>query len=159
VVALYEAVCQARAVELIDYELSNDRGNITRLRRASAANGIAMVMSFHDFQRTPAADVLEGKFALAEQLGADVGKVAVMPQNPADVLTLLGATQRASQALSIPLISMSMGGIGSISRMIGWVYGSAARFAIGKSSSAPGQVAIDELRAVLATTHQTVLGR
>jgi 3-dehydroquinate dehydratase I len=159
VVALYEAVCQARAVELIDYELSNDRGDIARLRGVSAANGVAMVMSFHDFQRTPAADVLEGKFALAQQLGADVGKVAVMPQDPADVLTLLGATQRASQALPIPLISMSMGAIGSISRMIGWVYGSAATFAVGKSSSAPGQVAIDELRAVLATLRQTVLGR
>jgi 3-dehydroquinate dehydratase-1 len=54
---------------------------------------------------------------------------------------------------------MSMGGIGSISRMIGWVYGSAATFAVGKSSSAPGQIAIDELRAVLATSRQAVQGR
>ena len=75
------------------------------------------------------------------------------------MLALLAATWRASQALTIPLISMSMGGIGSLSRMIGWVYGSAATFAVGKSSSAPGQVAIDELRAVLATTRSTVLGR
>ena len=159
VVAMYSAACEARCIELIDYELSNAAADLARLREVSTAHGIAMVMSYHNFQQTPEASVLEAKFALAQRLGADVGKVAVMPQDPADVLTLLGATQRASQALSIPIISMSMGAVGSLSRMMGWVYGSAATFAIGKSSSAPGQVAIDDLRAVLATLRQTVLGR
>ena len=45
----------------------------------------------------------------------------------------------ARETLDIPLISMSMGGVGSLSRIMGWVYGSAATFAVGKSSSAPGQ--------------------
>jgi 3-dehydroquinate dehydratase I len=159
VVAMYAAACAARCVELIDYELSNDAANLATLRRVSAEHGIAMIMSYHNFQSTPAASVLDAKFAHAQELGADIGKVAVMPKDPADVLALLAATWRASQALTIPLISMSMGGIGSISRMIGWIYGSAATFAVGKSSSAPGQVAIDELRAVLATTRSAVLGR
>jgi 3-dehydroquinate dehydratase-1 len=43
--------------------------------------------------------------------------------------------------------------------MIGWVYGSAATFAVGKSSSAPGQIAIDELRSALAVAHGAVQGR
>lgn len=159
VVAMYQAACEARCVELIDYELSNDAADLAALRRVSSANGIAMVMSYHNFQSTPDAATLDAKFAQAQALGADVGKVAVMPRDPADVLALLGATWRASQTLSIPLISMSMGGIGSISRMIGWVYGSAATFAVGKSSSAPGQVAIDELRRVLAASRQAVQGR
>jgi 3-dehydroquinate dehydratase-1 len=159
VVAMYVAACEARCVELIDYELSNAATDVASLRRVSAEYGIAMIMSYHNFQSTPAAAVLDAKFARAQELGADIGKVAVMPENPADVLALLAATWRASQALTIPLISMSMGGIGSISRMIGWVYGSAATFAVGKSSSAPGQVAIDELRAVLATSRQAVQGR
>lgn len=89
VVAMYVAACEARCVELIDYELSNAAGDLARLREVSAAHGIAMVMSYHNFQQTPEASVLEAKFALAQQLGADVGKVAVMPQDPADVLTLL----------------------------------------------------------------------
>jgi 3-dehydroquinate dehydratase-1 len=159
VVAMYTAACKARCVELIDYELSNAAADLATLRRVSADNGIAMVMSYHNFQETPDAATLDEKFARAQALHADVGKVAVMPRDPADVLALLAATWRASQALTIPLISMSMGGIGSLSRMIGWVYGSAATFAVGKSSSAPGQVAIDELRAVLATTRTAVLGR
>ncbi len=155
---MYAAACEARCVELIDYELSNAPADLATLREASARHDVAMVMSYHNFQATPDAATLDAKFAQAQALGADVGKVAVMPQDPADVLALLGATLQSSRELAIPLISMSMGGVGSTSRVMGWVYGSAATFAVGKSSSAPGQMAIDDLRAVLATLRQSVLG-
>jgi 3-dehydroquinate dehydratase-1 len=132
---------------------------LKQLREVSAANGVAMIMSYHNFQMTPDAATLDGKFLDAERLGADVAKVAVMPQNVQDVLALLAATDRASQALGIPLISMSMGGVGSLSRVMGWVCGSAATFAVGKSSSAPGQIAIEDLRLVLATISKAVTGK
>ncbi len=159
VVAMYVAACEARCVELIDYELSNAPADLQRLREVSAANGITMIMSYHNFQMTPDAATLDAKFAAAERLGADVAKVAVMPQAPPDVLALLAATYRASQTIRLPLISMSMAGVGSLSRIVGWVYGSAATFAVGKSSSAPGQIAIEELRAVLATVRKAVTGQ
>ena len=156
VVAMYSAACAAQCVDLIDYELSNSPDDLARLREVSAAKGIAMIMSHHNFQRTPDAATLDAKFAEAERLGADIAKLAVMPESVADVLSLLSATERASRSLSIPLISMSMGGVGALSRIMGWVCGSAATFAIGQSSSAPGQVAIDELRAMLASLHRAV---
>ena len=159
VVALLCRVCEARCVDLIDYELSNAAQDLARLRAVSAAQGVAMVMSFHDFQRTPDADTLVGKFVAAEGLGADIAKVAVMPQNPQDVLTLLDATWRASQSVAVPLISMSMGGLGAMSRIFGWQYGSAATFAVGKSSSAPGQIAVEDLRAALMTVQRATSGR
>ena len=158
VVAMYTAACKARCVELIDYELSNAPEDLQRLRAVSAENGITMIMSYHNFQLTPGPAVLDGKFLEAERLGADVAKVAVMPKDPQDVLTLLAATYRASQTIGVPLITMSMGGVGSLSRVMGWVYGSAATFAVGKSSSAPGQIAIEDLRAVLATVRRAVAG-
>ena len=74
------------------------------------------------------------------------------------MLTLLAATQAASQTVALPLISMSMGAYGSLSRMVGWAFGSTVTFAVGKSSSAPGQVPIEELRAVLQATRKAVLG-
>jgi 3-dehydroquinate dehydratase-1 len=49
VVALYEAICASRAVDLIDYELSNDAEAFARLRARSRESGISMVGSFHDF--------------------------------------------------------------------------------------------------------------
>jgi len=159
VVAMYRRACEAGCVDLIDYELSNAPDALRELREVSAAHGVAMIMSYHNFELTPDHDMLLGKFAQAQRLGADVAKVAVMPRDPQDVLTLLGATYAASQSVHIPLISMSMGGIGSISRIMGWLYGSAATFAVGKSSSAPGQMAVEELRAALATVRRAVTGR
>jgi 3-dehydroquinate dehydratase I len=158
VVAMYSRACEARCVDMIDYELSNAKEHLSRLRAVSAANGVAMIMSYHNFELTPDAEALLDRFLEAQRLGADIAKVAVMPKDPQDVLTLLGATYRASQALRIPLISMSMGGIGSVSRIMGWLYGSAATFAVGKSSSAPGQIGIDDLRATLATVRRAVIG-
>jgi 3-dehydroquinate dehydratase-1 len=158
VVRLYEAVCASRCVDMIDCEMGSAAADFARLRAASRTNDILLVASYHNFQYTPDAAALLAKFAEAERLGGDVAKVAVMPQGPQDVLTLLGATYAASQTVGLPLISMSMGAWGSLSRMMGWVYGSAVTFAVGKSSSAPGQVPIDELRAVLATVRKAVLG-
>lgn len=158
VVQLYGDVCASRFVDLIDYETVNAAADFARLRAVSREHGIALIGSYHNFQGTPDATALAAKFALAQRLDADIAKVAVMPEGPADVLTLLGATYEASRALSIPLISMSMGPHGSLSRMVGFVYGSALTWAVGKSSSAPGQVPIEELRAVLSTVRATVLG-
>ena len=159
VVAMYTAACQAKCIELIDYELSNAAADIEALRKVSRNNGIGMIMSYHNFQMTPDAATLDEKFAAAARRGADVAKVAVMPQNDRDVLELLAATSRAREAHDLPLISMSMGGIGSLSRSTGWVYGSAATFAVGKSSSAPVQIAIEDLRTALAIVRQSVLGK
>ena len=159
VVAMYSAACEARCVELIDYELSNPRADRQRLREVSAAHGVAMILSYHNFQMTPDAATLDSKFSEAANQGADVAKVAVMPKSLQDVLDLLAATDRARQTLEVPLISMSMGGIGSLSRIMGWVYGSAATFAVGKSSSAPGQIGIEDLRTALAIVRKAVTGQ
>jgi hypothetical protein len=78
-----------------------------------------------------------------------------MPKDPQDVLALLSATCMASQARRIPLIGLFMGSIiGAMSRIMGWLYGSAATFAVGQSRSAPGQIAVEDLRAALAAGGQ-----
>lgn len=159
VLAMYKAVCEGRYVELIDYELSNAPEDIEALRAVSKDNGIGMIMSYHNFQMTPDAATLDGKFLAAAELGADVGKVAVMPNDERDVLELLAATSRAREAVDIPLISMSMGDVGSLSRIVGWVYGAAATFAVGKDCSAPGQIAIEDLRTALSIVRQAILGK
>ena len=49
-----------------------------------------------------------------EKAGADVVKIAVMPRELRDVLALLDATLTAQSTVSVPVISMSMGGFGSL---------------------------------------------
>ena len=156
VVAMYGEVCAARCVDLVDYELANSQEQVRRIRDVSREYGIAMVMSYHNFQATPPAEALVEKFVQAEKLGADVAKVAVMPKSLDDVLTLLTATLQGSRMVELPLITMSMGAFGSLSRMVGGVFGSSLTFAVGQNASAPGQVAIEELRTVLATVRRAV---
>jgi 3-dehydroquinate dehydratase-1 len=156
VMALYAAVCQSQLIDLIDYELAHGPELVAQVREAAKANGVALVLSYHNFSFTPSADAIREKLLLAEQLGADVAKVAVMPRELEDVLTLLSATLAAHQQSSIPLISMSMGPHGALTRLFGWVFGSALTFAVGASSSAPGQVPIEDLNAVMQVLHRTM---
>ena len=156
VVALYRAVCASGDVDIVDFEMGNDPGDVQEVREMSRAQGIKLILSFHDFQRTPPAEVLEQRFAQAASLNADIAKVAVMPQGMDDVLTLLSATLRASKELDIPLVSMSMGRLGAITRMCGWAFGSAMTFAVGEASSAPGQMAIEDVEAALALLQKAI---
>ena len=159
VIALYQAVCESGQIELIDFEMSNDAVHVALVREAARAHDIKLVLSFHNFSFTPGLETLGQRFLQAEQLGADVAKVAVMPRSLEDVLTLLGATLSASQKLRIPLISMSMGPYGSLTRLFGWAFGSALTFAVGASSSAPGQVPIEDLNTVLSILQKSLAGQ
>lgn len=157
VVELYVAICQSRSIDIIDFELSNREEHLRVVREASRANGIKMIMSFHNFKLTPSPEVIQGKFAEAERVGADIAKVAVMPRNPEDVLSLLSLTLEAKNKLNMPVITMSMGGYGSLTRMFGWVFGSAVTFAVGENSSAPGQLPIEDLKTVLGIVQKSMI--
>jgi 3-dehydroquinate dehydratase I len=94
-----------------------------------------------------------------EQAGADVAKVAVMPQGLEDVLTVLQATLDGQKKIRLPIISMSMGAYGSLSRLFGWVFGSSVSFAVGQKASAPGQVPIEDLKVVLDVLQRALKGQ
>ena len=158
VITLYQAVCASGQVDAIDFEMNNDPAHITQVREAAKANDIKLVLSFHNFSFTPNSDTLNQRFLQADELGADIAKVAVMSRNPEDALTLLSATLSASQKLRIPLISLSMGPYGSLTRLFGWSFGSALTFAVGESSSAPGQLPIEDLNTVLAIVKKSIAG-
>ena len=88
-----------------------------------------------------------------ERAGADIAKIAVMPQKAEDVLELLSATLKAVQSMSCPVITMSMGKSGMISRVCGEIFGSSVTFGSMHTSSAPGQIDIEALRQMLAVLH------
>lgn len=74
-----------------------------------------------------------------QDMNADIPKIAVMPQNRKDVLTLLAATEEmATNYADRPIITMSMAGTGVISRLCGEVFGSSMTFGAAKKASAPG---------------------
>ena len=156
VVALYGAVCRSGQVDFVDFEMGNDPAHVRQVRAMSKAGHVGLILSFHDFHSTPPIELLNQRFLQAQEFGADVAKVAVMPGAMEDVLTLLSATLQSSQKLDIPLISMSMGAYGSLTRLFGWAFGSALTFAIGAGQSAPGQLPISDLNAVQAILQRSL---
>ena len=158
VLALYEAVARSGNVDAMDFEMGNAPADVAQARALTRAQGLPLVLSFHDFQQTPPTAELEARFAQAQALGADVAKVAVMPQSLADVHRLLGATLQASASLPIPVISMAMGALGAVSRVCGGVFGSALTFAVGSTASAPGQMPIEDVRAALEVLQRATPG-
>ena len=150
VVGLYDAVGASGLVDFLDFEMGNDPEHVRRVRESARKQGARTIFSYHNFGYTPGQDFLVQRFLEAERLGADVAKVAVMPRNRRDVLALLAATAEADDKSRIPLISMSMGPLGAVTRMIGGVFGSSLSFAVGSASSAPGQMPIADLDAVYA---------
>ena len=148
VVRLYDAMAASRLVDFIDFEMGNDPDHVRRVRESSKTHATRLILSYHNFGYTPGLEFLVQRFLEAEWLGADVAKVAVMPRDRADVLTLLAATAQADAKGRIPLISMAMGPLGAVTRMVGGLFGSSLSFAVGEGSSAPGQMPIADLGTV-----------
>lgn len=147
-------VARSGAIDAIDVEMFTELGSLERIVNGSHADELTVVMSSHDFERTPPLEQIVARLTLQQDLGADVVKIAVMPQSPADVLTLLRATEEFARTKATrPAITMAMGPLGLISRLAGETFGSAATFGSQGRASAPGQVDVHRLREVLDLVH------
>lgn len=152
-----KAAAATGLVDLVDVEAFTGDSYVKEIIEAAHEAGVAVVASNHDFDKTPDKDDIVGRLRKMQELDADIPKIAVMPQNKKDVLTLLAATEEmVSEYADRPIITMSMAGTGLISRLCGEVFGSALTFgAVGKAS-APGQMNAADLNTVLNLIHESM---
>ena len=144
-----EAVASSGAADMIDVELCNGAPFLKTVLGAARARGVRTIVSFHDFDQTPAKQELLRKIEKMNRHGADVAKIAVMPREPEDVLQLLETTLEARKRFpQLGLSTTSMGRTGVLSRVAGFLFGSDMAYAAGCESSAPGQIPIAEARAI-----------
>lgn len=152
---LLESVAKTGFVDLIDVEVFSGDDAVKNIIQTAHAHGVKVIASNHDFEGTPAREELVARLCKMQDLGADILKIAVMPQTRSDVLTLLSVTEEMSSLhTSRPVITMSMGRAGALSRLCGEVFGSAVTFASFGKVSAPGQIAIEDLKAGLLLLHK-----
>ena len=155
--ALYKAVLAARMVDIIDLELFTSEEDVKELIELAHSQQVYVIVSNHDFQKTPSKDEIISRLRKAQEIGGDLPKVAVMPNSPEDVLTLLAATLEMNEKYADrPIIAMSMAGKGMISRLAGEVFGSALTFGAAKKTSAPGQLPVAQLRDFLSILHNSL---
>lgn len=147
---LLEKIICSKQADIIDIELFAEESGVKQTIALAHEYQAAALLCNHDFQATPSLADITGRLKIMAEWGADICKIAVMPQSPQDVLTLLQATYDVSQIIDRPIITMSMGKTGVVSRLAGSTFGSAVTFGAAQKTSAPGQIDANELRKILA---------
>lgn len=134
-----------KEIDLIDVEIFMDK-SMKQLIKDLQKEGKAVIASNHHFHRTPSMEEMEKILADMESAGADIRKLAVMPFCPEDVLSLLTVTAWANRTGEQPVITMSMGSLGAVSRVSGQIFGSCVTFGTVGTASAPGQLELSDLK-------------
>ena len=148
---------QTGYVDFIDVEIFTGDAIVTKIIDGAHAAGVKVIASNHDFHKTPEKSDIIYRLRKMQDMNADIPKIAVMPQNKKDVLTLLSATEEMTSLYADrPIITMSMAGTGVISRLCGEVFGSSMTFGAAKKASAPGQMGVKDLETVLGLLHSAM---
>lgn len=154
-VSLCRALCESGQIDLLDIELCAGEDTVRELIACAHAAGAAAVVSSHNFAFTPPRKEMVARMCRMQALGADIAKLAVMPHSRQDVAALLGATaEMADCHADTPVITMSMGPLGVVSRLVGEAFGCAATFAAAGQVSAPGQPDLVQAQTLLGALHE-----
>lgn len=123
----------ASLVEITDIELSTNE----LLRQQVINNANKTIISYHNFEKTPSQEFLQNIIDEAVKIG-DIPKVAVKPEKIEDTYILLKLLMK-----NRGIIAISMGKIGSYTRVISPILGSPVTYASVNDESAPGQLDIE----------------
>ncbi|QIT19777.1 type I 3-dehydroquinate dehydratase [Acinetobacter pittii] len=151
----YQAYLKNPFMDWLDVEMFRDQKVVSEIVQKAHQKKVLIVMSNHDFQKTPSQDEIEKRLLKQDQMGADILKIAVMPKSKQDVFTLMNATLKVSQQTTKPLLTMSMGQLGTISRVATANMGASYSFGMIGQASAPGQIDVTKLKQILQTVQPT----
>lgn len=155
-IKINQQAAESGCVDLLDVELFAGDDAVRKMISAAHSCGVKVIVSNHDFHSTPSKDEIIVRLIKMQELGADILKIAVTPRDSRDVLTLLSATEEMNRLYAeCPLITMSMGGTGVVSRLCGEVFGSAVTFGSGGKASAPGQIEAEKMAFILKILHES----
>jgi 3-dehydroquinate dehydratase type I len=138
------SACQA-GFEYVDVELTTR--SIERISEEVKALGAKLVVSHHDFDATPGIAELDGIMRRELDAGADICKIVGTARDHGEGLTYL---RFILENPDVNLVSFGMGEAGAMSRIFSPLFGGAYTYASAGAGeeSAPGQLAISELRSI-----------
>lgn len=151
--ALLAALLESGRINALDVEYFHTPEKRKEILNAAEEADVAVIVSSHDFEKTPEEGEMEALLEAMAETGG-IPKLAVMPEDPADVLALLIATAAVkSEYPDTPLITMAMSPMGAITRISGETFGSAMTFGSAAAASAPGQLDAETLYGILHALH------
>jgi len=134
-VAIFKAILPF--VDSVDLELGTSISDEVR----ELAKGKTIIISEHDYQKTPSSDILHDMVKRAVDQGADIVKIAVMANSQEDVRRLFSFTLECK----VPVVTISMGPYGTVSRVIAPLFGSLFTYGYIENPVAPGQLSAKKL--------------
>ncbi|MBZ9570241.1 type I 3-dehydroquinate dehydratase [Methanobrevibacter sp. TMH8] len=140
---ILKSCCGLKYVEYIDIELQTDSCLRNYILGKCEDVGVKTIISFHDFEKTPPVDDLLEIVKKERSLG-DVAKIAVMPKNLEDTISVLAIMSRCENTIAI-----SMGELGSYTRVMASKFNAPITFATGGDVTAPGQIDIETMKLML----------
>ena len=145
---LLESLKSCGSTDYVSIELKTGKDFLNEIMSAAKNKKIKVIISHHDSEKTPEKEEILKILESEKQAGADIAKVAFTPKNYSDVLTVLSVL---NNNLKIPVIAISMGELGKVSRVVGLLMGSYLTFASLEKGreSAGGQMSVDEVRGAL----------
>ena len=153
---IHQLAAESNVVDFVDLEFFEAKKAAKEIKDLQG-HGVHVIASHHDFAQTPERGVMRMLLEQIYESGADIVKLAVMPQNTKDVLHLLSETNAFHENHpNRALITMSMGAKGAISRVAGEFFGSCVTFGAGEQASAPGQLPMNDLENVLDILHESI---
>ncbi|WP_343209662.1 type I 3-dehydroquinate dehydratase [Anaerolentibacter hominis] len=151
---LYKEIIPSELADIVDIEYSLGDEYASELLWLARRHNVVTILSSHNFEQTGKRILLMERLHEMQILGGDILKLAVMPKEAGDVLTLMRVTFEMSEYYARgPIVTMSMSQVGTVSRLCGEVFGSAITFASGVRASAPGQIPADKLKVCLDVLH------
>jgi 3-dehydroquinate dehydratase type I len=142
---LFESVQYADYVSL---ELSTKKELRERIIYEAKTRDTKIIATYHDHKKTPGIKEIKEILKKEKNTGADIAKVAFQANDYGDVMNLMGIL--LENDVGIPIIAVSMGEYGKISRILGPLLGSYLTFASPArgQEAAPGQLTVEELHTV-----------
>ncbi len=146
---LLEAARQKAAY--VDLELKTESHYRQKLLTQIHGNRTRLIISHHDFEKTPDAETLSAILRQQAESGAQIGKIVTMAHSHVDVLRVLHLQCEARER-NFPLIAFCMGEAGKLSRIITLLLGGFMTYAAidEQQATAPGQLSVHRLKEAMA---------
>ncbi|TCK03404.1 type I 3-dehydroquinate dehydratase [Phorcysia thermohydrogeniphila] len=100
-----------------------------------------LIVSYHDFEKTPSKSEIEDILGRAKDAGADIVKVAFAGREPSDATRVCCVLENFDH----PKVFMVMGEVGKFTRVVGFSFGSLLTYTFFGEPVAPGQIEAEKL--------------
>lgn len=140
---LIENMIKSKLISIIDIEVLTADDKCEYLINLAKQFNVLTILSCHNFSITPPISEIEEILSKMHELGCDIPKIAVTPNDKLDVLNLMTAVINFKEKNNSPVIAISMRDLGNITRVACNFLETCLTFAVTSNSSAPGQLDVD----------------